>query len=244
MGSATVPTQPAPVPRTRRLRRLRRVLVRGLLGFVAAVALYIVGFWAVGLVPVNTGHVQPATGVAIWVLHRGVHVDFALPLRNEIHDWTSDISFSHFDELPSDPSYVIVGWGDRGFYLETPQWSDLRVSTALRALSYTGRTAVHVGLMPLPATNEHQRRIVLRPEQYRDLVAYVRGSFARDEEGRVQPIPGVHYHMDAFYEGVGAYGLFHTCNTWVNEGLRRIGVRTALWAVFGASVMRHLPLPD
>jgi len=214
-------------------------------GFVAAVALYVVGFWALGLIPVNTGSRQPATGVEVWVIHRGVHVDFAVPLRHEVHDWLSELDVADFDGEPMSASYLVVGWGDRGFYLETPTWSDLRASTALQALSYTGHTALHVELMGLPATDLSQRRLVLTTAQYRELVAYIRAAFARDADGRVRPIPGAHYgHHDAFYEAVGTYGVFHTCNTWVNEGLRRIGVRSALWAVFASSVMRHLPLPE
>lgn len=225
-------------------RRVQRWLVRAVLAFVAAFLTYVVGFWVIGLVPVNTDHVQPPTGIAIWVMHRGVHLDFVVPVRNEIHDWMGELSFFDFDSVPPDPSHLIVGWGDRGFFVDAPHWVDLRPSTALRAMSYFGKTALHCELMSLPLTCDTQRRVVLTPQQYRALVDYIRSAFARDAVGRVQPIAGLHYGEDAFYEAVGAYGLFHSCNTWVNEGLRRIGVRTAWWAIFGSSVMRHLPPVD
>lgn len=237
------------VAKRRRLRWLRWLL-RAVVALVLAVALYFLGFWAVGCIAVNTDSVQPSEGIEIWVIHRGVHVDFAVPVHSDVHDWGNDIDVAAFDRPPLDPTHLVVGWGDRGFYLETPTWSDLRVSTALRAVSYTGRTALHLELMLRPATNASQRRLVLTPAQYRDLVAYIRDAFARDVAGRPQVIAGVHYGdatrpgQDAFYEAVGRYGLFYTCNTWVNQGLRRIGVRTALWAVFGSSIMQHMPPPD
>jgi uncharacterized protein (TIGR02117 family) len=213
----------------------------GVLGFVAA---YFVGFWLIGMVPVNTDHVEPREGIPIWIRHGGVHVSFVVPIQDEVHDWRREFAAAHFDYVPPEATHVLIGWGDRGFYLETPEWADLRCGTALRAVSYCGRAAMHAVLIPFPATSDWQRRVVLTPPQYRRLVDYVRASLARDTEGRVRPIAGVHYGDDAFYEAVGTYGLFHTCNTWVNRGLSRIGVRTALWAVFGSSVMRHLPLPE
>ncbi|MEZ5964112.1 MAG: TIGR02117 family protein [Planctomycetota bacterium] len=236
-------------PRARRRRRWLRRLARGALGVVAAVALYVAGFWLIGLIPINTGRVPPAAGIDIWVIHRGVHVDFVVPLRSDVFDWTEEIDVADFDRPTPGATHLIVGWGSRGFYLETMHWSDLRPSTALRAVSYLGGSALHLELMLEPATTDNQRRLVLTRDEYHDLVRYIRAAFARGGDGRVQVIAGFHYAdeanpgHDAFYEAVGRYGLFHTCNTWVNEGLRRIGVRAALWAVFGSSVIRHVPAP-
>ena len=40
--------------------------------------------------------------------------------------------------------FVGLGWGDKGFYLETPTWADLKTSTALKAVSGYNTTAMHV----------------------------------------------------------------------------------------------------
>ena len=34
---------------------------------------------------------------------------------------------------------------------------------------------------------------------------------------------------DAFYEGVGTYSLFRTCNTWANKALKVSGQKACLW---------------
>ncbi|HXU27639.1 MAG TPA: DUF2459 domain-containing protein, partial [Bacteroidia bacterium] len=37
---------------------------------------------------------------------------------------------------------------------------------------------------------------------------------------------------DSFYEAVGVYGLFYTCNTWANNGLKYCGQKACLWTPF------------
>ena len=39
--------------------------------------------------------------------------------------------------------YVAFGWGDRAFYLETPQWRDMKVATAFKAVAGLGDTVIH-----------------------------------------------------------------------------------------------------
>jgi uncharacterized protein (TIGR02117 family) len=183
--------------------------------------------------------------VPIWVFASDVHTDLILPVRHPAHDWSDEFPVEDFLGVGACfTTHVVFGWGDRGFYLEAGEWDELRLSTALRAMSYLGRSAMHVAYMTAPLTTDDQRRVVLSETQYRDLVAFIRAGFARDAHGRPQPIGGHCYTThDAFYEGVGRYGLFYTCNTWTNEALRRIGVRTSMWAVFPHSIVRHLPPP-
>ncbi|MBP2314049.1 DUF2459 domain-containing protein [Azospirillum soli] len=81
--------------------------------------------------------------------------------------------------------------------------------------------------------------LMLRDGQYRALVDYVRGSFRRDGGGAVMPLPGSGYGpTDLFYEAVGRYSLYDTCNEWTAKGLRAAGVTVGAWAPFEGGVMR------
>jgi uncharacterized protein (TIGR02117 family) len=218
-----------------------RVLFRVGVGFAALVALYVVGFWGLAFVPVNTAYSPRAEGIGIYVSSNGLHTSLVLPVRTDEFDWATDLPAAHFPESPAWATHVMFGWGDRGFLLEARKLTDVRVSTALAALTYLSSAAMHVEYLEPSQLWDTARTLYLDGAEYRALVAYVRASFARDEHGLVRPIPDAHYNdRDAFYEGVGRYGAFYTCNTWTNDGLSLIGVRTACHALFAGGVMRHL----
>ena len=222
-------------------------MLRALLGFVLFVVVYVLVFLATGAIAVNRGYVEPQDGVEIWVHAGQAHTDLIVPVRHAIHDWSDDLPVSDFPTLGACyTTHVVFGWGERGFYIDVGDWENLTVTAAVRAMFYLGASVMHVDYMSggSPATLDDQRRVVLTQEQYRVLVDFIRASFARDAQGRTQPIPGFSYWgHDAFYEGSGRYGLFYTCNTWTNAALRRAGAPTSLCAVFPQCVMSHLPAP-
>ncbi len=233
------------------LRRLGRTLLRLGLGLVGLALLY--GLLALVLprIPVNAGlpPLEPraaagsGTGlVRVFVESNGVHTGFVLPVRDETIDWRQHLPTAWF--APADDSFEFVsfGWGDKGFYLETPTWADLEFSTAFKAVFFLSSSAMHVTyLRRAPATSASCRPLELSPEQYRTLSRYVLESFERDGEGRLILIdaPGYTAH-DRFFEARGTYSFLHTCNTWTGEGLARTGVETGLWTPFEWDVMRPL----
>jgi uncharacterized protein (TIGR02117 family) len=137
-------------------------------------------------------------------------------------------------------AYLAFGWGDRGFYLTTPSWADLRLSTALGALTGLDSTVIHVEAMPPPAIDAKTRRLRLSPTAYRALAHYVAASFAG---AAAAPIPGAHYNThDEFFEARGHYSVFATCNEWARRGLAVAWVRTALWSPFDIALFYQLPV--
>lgn len=127
---------------------------------------------------------------------------------------------------------IELGWGDRRFYLEVPNWSDLRASTAIRALSGMDSTALHVRYTGAPAPGAPDAvALSLTSDAYARLVARLRQSIPTNPQGRPILIPGHHYGAnDAFYEATGHYSLFMTCNEWVRGALSEAGVRTPWWS--------------
>lgn len=226
-------------------RRWRKLLIILLLLLVGVPALYLIAALGLALIPVNRDFAQlpEGQGVEIQLVSNGVHVDFVLPVSTRVMDWESRFPRASFPAVGSGPQHILVGWGNREFYLETPTWADLKVSTALRAVFWPSPTVVHVQYVRGPFEEDATCRSVRISEAaYGELCAFVEEAFRRDRAGGFQLIPGRGYGpTDNFYEGTGSYHAFNTCNSWTMRGLKRTGVRTALWSPFAFGVLRHLP---
>ena len=172
--------------------------------------------------------------IPIYLSTNGVHTDFVLPVANEIVDWRSVLALAN-----TQVNWVAFGWGDRGFYLDTPTWSDLKLTTALGALSGTGKTAMHVTTYTYFVKDSSAVELKLTKAEYSALTAYIDASFQK-KVGLYQQIETEGYSSsDAFYEAKGSYSLFYTCNTWVNQGLKRINQKAALWTLHDQGIFRH-----
>ena len=135
-------------------------------------------------------------------------------------------------------SHLAFGWGDREFYLNTPQWADLTVSRALGALTGGNASLLHVTWLSRAQLRRGAYALPLSTAQYRQLTAYVQATLPAT--GAVQ-IAGAHYgKQDAFYEALGSYNAFETCNTWTGRALRRAGIKTGRWTPFEQNVVWHL----
>jgi uncharacterized protein (TIGR02117 family) len=226
-------------------RWLRRTSYAALF-FVLAVLLYVAAGFGLAWIPTNTDFRPDPSGVEIAVMHNGVHTDLVLPLRNSQHDWWELLSPNDFPCNGSGFHYVAFGWGNREFYLETPTWADVRVTTVAKAAIGIGTTTLHADLRhELPPTSATCQRIRVSSEQYVRLVEGIRNTLALTDDGRARPIPGAHYYStDAFYEATGRYHLFRTCNVWTGNILRNAGIRVGFWTPFTSSVFTQLPSED
>ncbi len=208
---------------------------------LAALALYVGCALLLGAIPRNTGFVESENGIPVYVRTNGVHADLVVPTRYGAVDWSLDFPAAHMRALPATTDWIAFGWGDRGFMIETPTWSDLRPGTAIIALSGAGSGAMHVEYIETPSAYR-VRRVRLSQSEYEKLVSFVRGSFARDAAGGVRRIDAAGYGgSDAFYEAIPRYTFWHTCNEWTRRALAAAGVRTPVWAPFDTAIMLHLP---
>ena len=211
-------------------------------------ALYGGATLVLGIIPVNRGFTAPAEGVEIFVRSNGIHTDLVLPVVNAVIDWRTLHPARDFGpplrplnttlslEADHDPSrnpratHIAFGWGDQGFYFETPYWTDLKPGIALNAFSGRAPSAMHVEYLARPATGPRMRRLVITSQQYRALAAYVQAGFIRDAEEKLKPFPGRGYTLhDTFYAARDSYGPFLTCNEWTRRGLAAAGVRVPVW---------------
>lgn len=208
---------------------------------LAIIAIYFTGVAVFGAVPINSDFEPASDGIRLCVRTNGIHADIVVPSVSDIVDWQIQHPIQHFPALTTPYDYISFGWGDRGFYLYAPTWSELTVGTALTAVSGLGSAALHVEYIDTIASDETTACTRISSEQYRVLAEYIRSTFKVDSAGAVILIDAPGYtESDAFYEAQGAYHIFTTCNEWVRRGLSVSGVRTAAWSPFDGALLRQL----
>ena len=198
----------------------------------------------IGLIPANRGFEQTSDGVPLSVFAGPVHCDLIVPVENQVVNWRDHFPPGDFDGETNGYSYVSIGWGDRGFYLDTPQWKDLKASTVARAVFVPSPTVLHVRYQREPLVLDNQRRVLISDEQYAKLVEVILDSLKQptDDSGLQRTkIDFSYLSTDAFYEANGSYHAFNTCNCWAADALQSAGVCVPRYSPFPWSVQMYFP---
>lgn len=174
--------------------------------------------------------------IEIFIKSNGVHTDIIVPYKNQSKDWSSLVNPSFTKSGVSTTNYVSFGWGDKGFYLNTPTWAELKLTTAINALFYMSSTAMHVTFYNRIEESIQCKKICIGKMEYIKLCNYIEDSFDRINNSSIL-IPGASYGShDLFYEAKGKYSLFNTCNTWANKALKSAGIKSCLWTPFDKGI--------
>lgn len=222
------------------LRKILRILLKFLLGVLAFFVLYIICALVLPSFSVNSKDENPKEDVAIYIKSNGVHTDIVVPIKTKYKDWSEKLRFDHIPSKDSTMRFVALGWGDKGFYLNTPEWSDLKFSTAFNAAFYLGTSAMHATFYKQIKENENCIKINISKQEYEKLIAYIEDSFQVDADGNPILINATTYGQnDSFYEANRRYSLFYTCNTWANNALKSADQKAALWSPTDTGIFRH-----
>lgn len=169
----------------------------------------------------------------IFISTNGIHVDIIIPVHVFEPEFPEQLHI-----LPT-AEYIAFGWGDKNFYINTPEWKYLTFSVAFKALFLKSETAMHVTFYPGKGRN--WKSIHLCDQQLRSLIVYIRSTFIHDQHGQLQKMDFEGYNeYDVFFDAKGSFSLFFTCNTWVNNGFKKSSVRTAVWTPFDLGVLYHI----
>jgi uncharacterized protein (TIGR02117 family) len=222
------------------VKKIAKVILRLVLGFVGFILLYLLSaflfsIWTIKKEPVSSND------VAIYILTNGDHTDIVVPVKNIITDWSREIGYQNTIAKDTTNQYLAIGWGDKGFYLNTPTWADLKFSTAFKAAFALSTSAIHATYYQAMPESDDCKKIMISNDQYKRLVAFVNGSFKRDAAGSVINIKtNANYdNNDAFYEAKRKYNIFYTCNTWANNALKASGQTACVWTPFDRGIFYH-----
>lgn len=216
--------------------RILKFVRNGIMSLLIIMILYLAVAIAASAIPVNRD--QPQGGeITIYLRTNGMHTSFVFPLRNDIMDWDEFTTPMHTLSKSPNYQYISFGWGDLKFYRNTPEWSDVKFPVAFQAVFLSNPSAMHVEFHQILRHNQPTISVKISKEQYMKLVQYVSDSFQSDMAGNIKPVSGLHYNdNDAFYHANRSLHFFYTCNTWVNEGLKKAGLRACLWTPFDEGI--------
>jgi uncharacterized protein (TIGR02117 family) len=187
-------------------------------------------------VPVNRDWREEPSGIPVYVISNGYHTGLILPTSAGGIDLSLSFRATDLPDPEDAGDYLLFGWGDRDFYLNTPSWRDARPATLFTALWGSGKALLHVDHLRSPAEVPDRRMIYLNRRQYARLARQIIEDVKTDATGQGVAVPG-YGSLDVFYEAEGSYNLFRTCNVWTANRLADAGVKVGYWTPFSGGVM-------
>ena len=222
------------------IKRIVNILGISLGTVVLLVLLYLAAAYTLSRIAVNK-NVESSTNIGIYILSNGVHTDIVVPIKSNAIDWSDYVKYEFTQGKDTSANLVAFGWGDKGFYLETPTWADLKFSVAFRAAFGLSTSAIHTTFYKQLSENDKCKSIQISNAEYTKLCEYILNSFQMDSLGNLINIDtDANYgDNDAFYEAIGSYTILRTCNTWTNDGLKSCGQKASLWTPFDTGIFYH-----
>lgn len=221
-------------------KKILKIVGVGVLLLIGFAILYVLSEYILSRMSGTKVMESDEQNIPVFILSNGVHTDLVFPVKNAQMDWSQ--LFPYANTLGGERSYryVGIGWGDKGFYLDTPEWKDLKVSTALIAAFGLGESALHVTYHPDLRESALCHRWMINTEQYRTLIQYVKTSLDIQNDQPILVKTDAQYgDSDAFYEAKRSYSMFYSCNTWTNNALKRAQMPAGIWAVFDKGILSH-----
>ena len=213
-------------------------IVQILATMLTAIMLY-VAILIFGVLFPHGGVDQGAAEVEIFVKSNGIHTDITMPVESPYYDWREFIDPADYPKNLS-YEYISIGWGDKGFFIDTPEWSDLTTATLLTAMFVPSECAMHVEYMDeVPSLSDVCYSENISAENYLSLIDYVQGTFVQVKKELLMFPNASYWGTDHFYKAKGSYHLLNTCNSWTNGGLKTAGLGTALYSFFPDGIMNY-----
>lgn len=215
------------------IKKCFRILILTSLIFISCILIYLACAFIFSRITIEENKEKNAIHT-VFLMKSGIHVDFLLPISNELKDWQEDFPISN--TLSKDSTYkkIAIGWGSKDFYMNTPTWDDLTLKIFLISNFGLGSSAIHVKYYTDTLSKDSKiLSLKLSDNQYKKLVKYIENSLKRSTTTKSSFIlpknPKVLSNNDAYYDAKQNYSLLFTCNSWINNGLKASGQKACLW---------------
>lgn len=223
------------------MKKTLQIILKVIAAIVGLVIIYVILALTIPYIPVQKKATNDVADIPVYIYTNGVHTDIVMPIRTDQMDWSEKIPFQNTLSKITDFNYVGIGWGDKGFYLDTPTWAQLKVSTAFYAAFWLGDSAMHTTFYKTMTEGDDCKKIMLTKAQYEELIKFVDSKFDKNQDGQniLIQTDAVYSKDDAFYEAQGSYSFLYTCNTWTNNALKAAGQKAALWTPTDFGIFQH-----
>ena len=159
-----------------------------------------------------------------------IHYDVLLPATPQTRQTFAFLEQAGVPINLSGVEWILVGWGAKGFYIETKEFSDMKASTVAQAV--IGDDAVMHFAAVGNIDGIETERLRLTSAEYDTLVSQLLGSLQSYDA-----IPNAGYTTsDAFFPAKGHFNIFRTCNVWLAHVLKESGIRFGAWTPIPLSV--------
>ena len=166
------------------MKNLLKITLYTALSLFGFVAVYLIAAFTIPAISVPAETVSNKN-ITVYILTNGVHTDIVVPLQTADKDWSKEISFKNVVKPDINAIWVAFGWGDKGFYLNTPTWAQLKFSVAFRAAFGLSSSAIHATFHNRLQESPSCKKICISREQYLRLIGYIENSLKKDANGRV-----------------------------------------------------------
>jgi len=226
------------------MKKLLKILLFTIIGIVGLLGLYVLAGIGLGRIGVAE-EANTSDDLSIYILTNGVHTDIVMPIKTPQIDWSQQLKFENTKGKRTDYNFIAIGWGDKGFYLDTPTWAELKFSTAFNAATGLSTAAIHATYYQTMKEGADCVRIGISNDQYQRLIDFIQKDFIRQPNGEVKFIQtdAVYTDADAFYDATGSYSVFHTCNSWTNRALKAAGQKASFWTPFDKGIFYQYQRP-
>ncbi|MER3434195.1 MAG: TIGR02117 family protein [Leptolyngbya sp. ERB_1_1] len=180
----------------------------------------------------------------IYVQGGAMHINLLMPVDNGVYNWRQFLDLKQIgSDTDENYSYLKMGWGDRIWYTEVSDWSQMNVLDIGRVLFKPGNASV-MYVQGYAARPDGVKCVGLDRDHYLKFVRFLQNSFAHDAQGKLIYVKAGAATTDGFYAATGDYSALRTCNTWSAEALDAAGVNTPLWSALAPAVMQQIPTCD
>ena len=183
--------------------------------------------------------------VEILVITNPIHTDIAIAATPETLAEFAFLSDSGMPLDNPDVQWIMLGWGGRAFYTQTPTWADLKLIPALKGLTADAAT-LHIDLLGnVDRGNSSVTGFKITGAGMEAMRQEMLSTFQRDASGKPELIAGKSYgDYDRFFEAKGTFNALIGCNTWAAKMLRVAGLQTGWWNPLPQSLRISLNLQN
>lgn len=171
----------------------------------------------------------------IYVVSHGWHSGLVLPAK------TIQMRLPVLKERFGNTPLIEFGWGDKGFY----QASEITTGLAFRAMFWSSGSVIHAVAVPADVKGffpgSEVRKLCLSDAALTSMLDFIEGSFSRNQQGEIVAMKNGIYGNSQFYDGVGYYHMFNTCNKWTAKGLSSAGMDISpVFKLTAGSIMSYI----
>ena len=218
-----------------------RILLYVLVSFLFFIIFYLSSAFICARITVNEA-ISKEGNITVYIKSNGVHTDLVIPVKSKKMDWSIVFPYANTKDKDTSSKLLALGWGDKGFYLNTPTWDDLTFRTAFNAMFGLSTSALHTTYLDSIHVSSTCKKITMTQNDYALLVRYIKRTISTKKgEAIFIPTNAVYGTNDAFYEATGSYHLFSTCNTWTNSALKYSNKKACFWTPFDTGILNQYP---